>query len=59
MSNLERGWCPRCGTYTNFYNVEIGVWECDDCGYEKDDYDAEEGDIEGEEDDFDDEDGDY
>ena len=50
MSNFERGWCPRCGAHTNFYNVEIGVWECDDCGYEKDDYDSEEGEIEGDED---------
>jgi len=32
MSNIERFYCSCCGTVTQHYNVEIGIWECDDCG---------------------------
>lgn len=41
MSNIRRDWCPCCKQHTDFYNVEVGVWECDDCGYEIDEDEGE------------------
>jgi len=33
MTNVQEMWCPVCNRNTQFYNVEIGVWQCDDCGH--------------------------